>query len=185
VVIDHTNRAAEVAIAEEAEELREAIWDRAMQAGWTVERIAKATGLSVRQVSRRLKRARESRQESASSPSAEIPRLLLSSSSRPRECHHGRTSTDDVGVLYCLDCDGISTDGGRNWLAAQSHHTPSLAVLAPSGTGRGERIQRLTGGRKSEPGGPTSHKPDPRGLSGGRGRCSSRGRSSRSSPGSQ
>jgi hypothetical protein len=170
VLVDHTNRAAEVAIAEQAEELREAIWDRAMQAGWTVEQIAKTTGLSVRQVSRRLKRARESRQESLSTPSAEIPRLRLCSSSEAHACSHLQTSTDDVGVLYCLGCDGISLDGGQSWLAAQSHHTPSLAVLAPSGTGRGERIQRLTAGSKTEPGGPTSHKPDPRGLSGGRGK---------------
>jgi hypothetical protein len=159
---------------------REAAWLAAIEAGETTQAaLAKSVGLSAGQISRRLARARQSRPESGSSTSSEIPRLELCDYPNPLECCHSRTSTSSDGrIKSCMRCDALSTDGGVTWLDAQSSKTPDIAVLAPNGTGRGERLQRLTAGVERDPGGPTSYAPDPE-LAGGKGspsgRCSSRG----------
>ena len=123
------------------------LWARAVEEGWTTAEIAALTGLSQRTIQRRLAAIRDgfpSSPESDPDDANAIPTLELSDSPAP-------TST----CCYHLPTDRISLDG-KGWL--DPTQTPSLAVLAPCGTGRRHRIVRLQAGTRTEPGGPTSHR---------------------------
>lgn len=147
---------------------REQAWFVLAHQGITTAEIARMAGTSVQYVRRLIARMRaniHSLPECAPEGSDAIPTLELWSSPTPRTCRHpSPRRIPGRAVCYCLECDRVSLDGDR-WL--EQTETPSIAVLAPCG--RGHRVRRLTAGSRTEPGGPTSHAPDPRGLKGGTG----------------
>lgn len=134
-----------------AEEQREAIWLRAVETGTsTVQDLAMVTGLSVRRIQERLKRALENRVEieveDRGGPELDEATWLELVGS----AEHAR------GPYYHLPSDATSLDG------------TGAAVLVGNHNGTRLRRQRLgTGDHVRDPGGPTTYQPDAGGLKGG------------------